>query len=119
MYKILVVDDEARIRELIRKYAEFEGYEVMEACVEAGAGDFEPSDDVFEITCEPSDFSAVRSALEEAGYTFIQAEITRIPSNTVDVLPDNMKWVNWMLDNFEDNDDVQNVYHNGILPEED
>ncbi len=104
---------------VIEKTPDIDEDELMMQAIEAGAADFEPDEDVFEITCDPSDFSAVRNALEDAGYTFAQAEITRIPSNTVDVPQDNMKWVTWMLDNFEDNDDVQNVYHNGILPDED
>lgn len=61
----------------------------------------------------------MRKSLEEAGYSFVEAEIDRIPSNTVDVSEDNLKKVNWMLENFEDNDDVQNVFHNGNLPQTD
>ena len=91
---------------------------LMMQAIEAGAEDFAPGDDAFEITCSPEDFSAVRTALEGLGYTFVQAEVDRIPSNTVEVIPDNIKKVNWMLENFEDNDDVQNVFHNGILPED-
>lgn len=91
---------------------------LMMQAIEAGAEDFMPGDDAFEITCSPEDFSAVRTALEGLGYTFVQAEVDRIPSNTVEVIPDNIKKVNWMLENFEDNDDVQNVFHNGILPED-
>lgn len=74
--------------------------------------------DVFEITTDPNDFSAVRKALEDAGYAFAEAQVDKIPSNTVSVTEDNMKKVLWMLDSFEDNDDVQNVYHNAELPEE-
>jgi len=103
---------------VIEKNPDIDEDELMMQAVEAGAEDFVPDVDVFEITCDPSDFSSVRSALEELGYSFVQAEVTRIPSNTVDVTAENMKWVGWMLDNFEDNDDVQNVYHNGNLPEE-
>ena len=92
---------------------------LMKQALDAGASDFQPGEDVFEVICEPADFSQVRKSLEEAGYSFVEAEIDRIPSNTVDVSEDNLKKVNWMLENFEDNDDVQNVFHNGNLPQTD
>ena len=48
----------------------------------------------------------------------MSAEIDRIPQNTVSVDDEALKKVNWMLDMFEDNDDVQNVFHNAMLPDE-
>ena len=67
----------------------------------------------------PADFSAVREALEAAGYTFLSAEQDMIPSNTVDVNdPEMIAKIERMLDMFDDNDDVQEVFHNAILPEE-
>ena len=92
---------------------------LMMQALDAGASDFQPGEDMFEVICEPADFSQVRKSLEDAGYSFVEAEIDRIPSNTVDVSEDNLKKVNWMLENFEDNDDVQNVFHNGNLPQTD
>ena len=62
---------------------------------------------------------AVREALEAAGYTFLSAEQDMIPSNTVDVNdPEMIAKIERMLDMFDDNDDVQEVFHNAILPEE-
>lgn len=57
----------------------------MMAALDAGADDFNAQDDCFEVFTSPADFSAVREALEAAGYTFLSAEQDMIPSNTVDV----------------------------------
>ena len=93
--------------------------EVMMTALDAGAEDFVPDEDVFEVMTAPEDFSAVREALEAAGYTFISAEVDMVPQNSIDVTgeEDVMK-VNRLIDFLEDNDDVQNVYHNANLPEE-
>ncbi len=92
---------------------------LMMSALDAGAEDFMPNDDTFEIYTAPDDFSAVRKALEDAGYTFLDAQLDMIPQNTVPVnQEDVLKKIYWMLDQFDDNDDVQNVYHNAELPEE-
>lgn len=103
---------------IIEKTPDIDEDALMMTAIEAGAQDFDPQADVFEITTDPNDFSAVRKALEDAGYAFAEAQVDKIPNNTVSVTEDNMKKVLWMLDSFEDNDDVQNVYHNAELPEE-
>jgi len=92
--------------------------ELMMQAIEAGAEDFSPQDDVYEILTAPDDFSKVRKSLEDAGYTFSEAQIDRIPQNTVALDAESISKVNRMLELFEDNDDVQNVYHNAELPEE-
>ena len=76
-------------------------------------------EDAYEIYTSPSDFSAVREALEKQGLTFLSAEVDKIPQNTV-AIPDQdtLEKVQKMLEMLEDNDDVQNVYHNAELPEE-
>lgn len=104
---------------IIERTPDIDEDELMMQAIEAGAQDFTPEEDMFEILCAPSDFSAVRDSLEKHNYTFAEAQIDRIPSNTVDVTEDILKKVQWMLENFEDNDDVQNVFHNGNLPEDD
>lgn len=89
------------------------------AALEAGAEDFEPGEDVYEIYTSVNDFSAVREALEEAGYSFLSAEVTMIPQNTVDATDAELaEKMERLLERFEDNDDVQEIYHNAILPEE-
>ncbi|MGI6151550.1 MAG: YebC/PmpR family DNA-binding transcriptional regulator [Christensenellales bacterium] len=93
--------------------------EVMMAALDAGAEDFVAQDDAFEIFTAPEDFSAVREALEAAGYEFISAEVDMVPQNTVSITdPEDAAKVQRLIDNLEDNDDVQNVYHNAELPEE-
>lgn len=93
---------------------------VMEDTLEAGASDFEADEDVFEITTEPEDFSAVRDDLEAKGYVFVAAEVQMVP----DVLtaiddPDAIKNMEKLLDMLDDNDDVQDVWHNWDRPDED
>ena len=94
--------------------------ELMMMALDAGAEDMTAEDDVFEITTAPNDFSAVREALEAQGLTFLSAEVSMIPQNTVAVTdPEILKSITKMLEMLEENDDVQNVYHNAELPEED
>lgn len=93
---------------------------VMEDALEAGASDFAADEDIFEITTEPEDFSAVRDDLEAKGYAFVTAEVQMVP----DVLtaiedPDAIKNMEKLLDMLEDNDDVQDVWHNWDRPDED
>ena len=86
---------------------------VMSDALEVGASDFEADDDVFTIYTEPEDFSAVRDELEKLGYTFASAELEMVP-DTYTKLEDedsNTKFQK-MLDMFDDNDDIQNVWHN-------
>lgn len=93
---------------------------VMEDALEAGASDFAADEDIFEITTEPEDFSAVRDDLEAKGYSFLTAEVQMVP----DVLtaiedPDAIKNMEKLLDMLDDNDDVQDVWHNWDRPDED
>lgn len=105
---------------VIERTASIDEDELMMTALDAGAEDFEPQEDVFEIYTAVNDFSKVREALEAAGYTFISAELSMIPTNTTDVNdPEAVQKVLRFLERLEDNDDVQEVYHNGILPEED
>ncbi|HJD23819.1 MAG TPA: YebC/PmpR family DNA-binding transcriptional regulator, partial [Firmicutes bacterium] len=92
---------------------------VMEDALEAGASDFSTDGDVFEITTEPSDFSGVRDDLEAKGYTFVSAEIEQVPDvyNQIDD-PEAAKKMDKLLEMLEDNDDVQNVWHNWDRPDD-
>jgi len=86
---------------------------VMEEALEAGASDFAADGDVFEITTEPEDFSGVRDDLEAKGYTFVSAEVEMVPDvySKIDD-PDMCLKMDKLLEMLEDNDDVQNVWHN-------
>ncbi len=104
---------------VIERDSEMDEDEVMMHALDAGATDFVPMDDAFEIYTEPSDFSQVREALEKENYSFISAELSRIPQNTVNVADaEAIQKVERLLEMLDDNDDVQDVFHNGILPDE-
>lgn len=93
--------------------------QVMTDALEAGASDFAVDDDVFEITVEPSDFSDVRDGLEKKGYDFISAEVEMVPDTYTEIADADIQVkMQRMLDMLEDNDDVQNVWHNWDMPEE-
>lgn len=93
--------------------------EVMMHALEAGAQDFEADDDVFEILTQPNDFSSVREALEAQGYSFLSAERAQLPQMTKKINdPEVLERFQKLLDMFEDNDDVVEVYHDAQLPEE-
>lgn len=105
---------------VIERTALLDEDEVMMNALDAGASDFVAQDDAFEIYTDPSDFSTVRESLESKGYTFISAEVQMIPQNTVDVNDQEaIEKVERFLEHLDDNDDVQEVYHNGVLPEGD
>ena len=93
--------------------------EMMMIALDAGAEDVNVEEDVYEILTAPNDFSSVREKLEQQGITFLSAEVQKIPQNTVAVTdPDTILKIQKMLDLLEENDDVQNVFHNADLPEE-
>lgn len=89
--------------------------EMMMVALDAGAEDFEALDDVYEITTDFTEFSAVREALEGQGITFLSAEVQRIPQNTVKIEGEVAEKFLKMIDMLEDNDDVQAVYHNAEM----
>ena len=87
--------------------------ELMMQALDAGADDFNAEDDVFEIICAPEAFHALREALENAGYAFASAQVTRIPDNEVTLTDEkDIKFMGLLLENLEEDDDVQEVYHN-------
>ncbi len=94
--------------------------DIMDIALENGALDMMAYDDSFEIITATEDFDNVRDKLLEAGYSLSEADITYIPS--MEACPENeedMKNLRRIIDELEDNDDVQNVYHNlSISPEE-
>ncbi len=86
---------------------------VMEDALDCGAADFEADGNIFEITTEPDDFNTVTAALEAKGYVFAEAAIEMVPQNYIKLTSeDDIKNMTKMIDLMEDNDDVQNVWHN-------
>ena len=91
---------------------------LMEIVLEAGADDIERHDDVFEVTCEPTAYDAVKKALEDRSIPTQTAEITKIPGTMVTVDAKTAAKVLRMIDAFEDNEDVQQVHSNVDMPDE-
>ncbi|MBP3720148.1 MAG: YebC/PmpR family DNA-binding transcriptional regulator [Clostridia bacterium] len=105
---------------VVERTAGMDEDELMMMALDAGAEDVRPDEDVVEILTDPNEFSSVREALEQQGLTFLSAEVQKIPQNTVEVTdPDTLEKIRKMLDLLEESDDVQNVYHNAELPDED
>ena len=87
--------------------------ELMMMALDAGAEDFAEEEDSFEILTDPDDFSDVRQALEDAGVPMAAAEVTMIPQTYVELTDEtDIKNIQKTLDMLDDDDDVQNVYHN-------
>ena len=85
---------------------------IFEAALEVGAEDVKEEDDIFEVITDPSDFEAVRNALEASGLKSQSAEVTMIPQNMNPVEGKQAESLMKMIDVLEDNDDVQNVHAN-------
>ena len=94
--------------------------ELMMLALDAGADDFNDEDeDAFEILTNPDVCGTVREALEKAGLKLDQAEVTMIPQTWVELTdPADIKQMNRILDLLDDDDDVQAVYHNWDMPDE-
>jgi YebC/PmpR family DNA-binding regulatory protein len=99
---------------------EMEADDLMMIALDAGAEDFSESEEGFEILTTPADFSAVREALENEGIKMAEAEVSMIPQNYVSVTDEeDVKNLRRILDLLDEDDDVQNVYHNWDEPDED
>lgn len=98
---------------IIEKADEVDEDELMMAALDAGAEDMVAEEEGYEVLTGPAEYMAVNDALIEAGYHFLSAEVTMIPSTTTE-LTDEADYSNMekMLDHLEDDDDVQNVYTN-------
>ena len=101
---VLVIDNED---------GDYEEDDVMMDAMDCGADDFEAEDDCFTIYTDPDDFNAVADALSKKGYSFVSAQIEMVPGEYKKLEnPDDIANMEKMLDIFEDDDDVQNVWHN-------
>lgn len=92
---------------------------MMEYCLEAGADDYTAEDDAYEVYCAPENFSAVRSYLEGKGVNFFEAAVKKIPQNYISLDAEKQATFVKMLDKLNELDDVQEVFHNVELPEDD
>ena len=102
---VIVIDNEDE---------ELDEDEVMMDALDAGAADFEADGEVMNVYTGEDDIAAVSEALTDKGYTLLSAQVEMLPQNGYITLTDegDIKNMQKMLDMFEDNDDVQNVWHN-------
>lgn len=86
--------------------------ELMMEALEAGAENFEADDEFYEITTSPDDFSSVREYLEGKGIEYVEAEIKMVPQTYIDLDEEGSRKMNLIVEKLEDNDDVQEIWHN-------
>ena len=98
---------------IIENDGDIEEEKLMMDALECGAEEFSADEDAFEITTDPTNFSEVRNALEEKGYSFLEAEVSMIPQNYVTLTDEKQReQIERLIDALEDNDDVMEVWHN-------
>ncbi len=96
-----------------KEECEMEADDLMMLALDNGADDFAEEEDSFEITSDPDDFVALREALEAAKIPMVSADVTMIPQNWVELTSEeDIKKMNRILDLLDEEDDVQEVYHN-------
>ncbi|GAA0856976.1 YebC/PmpR family DNA-binding transcriptional regulator [Clostridium baratii] len=103
--------------EIVIEKGDLDEEEVMMMALDAGAEDFQVEDEVFVVYTEPDSFGEVREALEGNGLEFLEAGVKMIPDTTSELNEEDAKKFQKMLDLLEDDDDVQEVYHNAEFPE--
>lgn len=85
---------------------------VLEHALDSGAEDMQPDENIFEITTEPEDFNSVADYLTNKGYKFLSAQVEMVPDNYIRLDEESSTLMQKMLDMFDDNDDVQEIWHN-------
>ena len=98
---------------IAKEDCEMDADDLMMLALDAGAEDFAEEEDSFEVLTAPDDFEAVKKAIDEAGVPTVEAEITMIPQNYVELTAEeDLTNINRILDLLDEDDDVQEVYHN-------
>lgn len=95
-----------------KETANIDEEELMMLALDAGAEDFEASEEIYEITTDPSNFTEVREKLEEAGLTFLEADVQMVPTTTVVLDEAGKEKMERLIDKLDELDDVMDVYHN-------
>lgn len=103
---------------IVREHGQPDEDAILMHALDAGAEDVIVEDESIEVLTAPSEFEKVKEALEAAGYLFETAGVRWLPQNTVAAEGDNADKLLKMMDAFEENDDVQDVYHNFEINEE-
>ena len=91
---------------------------MMEYCLEAGADDYVVLDDAYEVYTTPESWSAARKYFEDKKVTFLEAEIKMVPQNYITLDDDKLETFKRMLDKLDELDDVQSIYHNVEIPDD-
>ena len=91
---------------------------LLDAALEAGAEDVKEEETEFEVIMAPSDFETVKKAFDDGGMVYSVAEVSMAPQNTVKLEGKKAEQMLKLMDAFEDNDDVNNVYANFDIPDE-
>ena len=92
--------------------------DVMMAALEAGAEDMRAAEDAYEILTAPEDLETVRQTLEKAGLTAASADVSLLPTTTVELTGEDAQKMLRLIDMLEDHDDVSNVYTNADISDE-
>ncbi|MGL4875638.1 MAG: YebC/PmpR family DNA-binding transcriptional regulator [Clostridium sp.] len=103
--------------EIVIERNDLDEEEVMMMALDAGADDFQAEDEVFVVYVAPESFGEVRENLESQGIEFLEAGVKMIPDTTTEINEDDAKKFQKMLNLLEDDEDVQEVYHNAEFPE--
>ena len=91
----------------------------MMIALDAGAEDMKSNEDSFEIVTQPEDYDAVEKALADNNIETVMSEITMVPDTMVQLTDEDAEKVRKTIDMFDDMDDVQEVYTNADLPDDD
>jgi len=103
----------------IEKDENIDEEELMLQAIDFGAEDFSVEDEGYEIITAPEDFNNIRDSLKEKGFNFVTAEVSNVPQNTIELKEEkDIKNMVKLIDILEDNDDVQDVYHNWEIPDD-
>ncbi|WP_429970724.1 YebC/PmpR family DNA-binding transcriptional regulator [Fructilactobacillus sp. Tb1] len=91
---------------------------MLMAALDAGADDMKATEDEYQIFTDPSNMTAVRDALQDAGYKLDNSEVRLFPQNVTEVPEDKIAQYTGLIDELSENDDVQDVYEAAVLPED-
>lgn len=103
---------------VVERTLELDEDTITEYAIDAGADDVVVLDDAYEIYTDPTVFSQVRKYLEEKGVSFLEADVRMIPQNKITLSAEHTETFRKLLDKLEELDDVQDVYHNVELPDD-
>ncbi|WP_297635789.1 YebC/PmpR family DNA-binding transcriptional regulator [uncultured Clostridium sp.] len=103
--------------EIVIEKNDLDEEEIMMLALDAGAEDFQSEDEVFVVYTTPEDFGTVRESLEKEEIEFLDASVKMIPDTMTEINEDDAKKFQKMLDLLDDDEDVQEVYHNAEFPE--